>query len=54
LRSHKFEENARIAVKEVYPFSHAASMTVDSVVVDRDQIKSFIEGTDEVPKEEAE
>lgn len=36
LRSHKFEENARIAVKEKYPFSHAASIDIDHIITDRD------------------
>jgi hypothetical protein len=47
LRSHKFEENAKIAVKEKYPFSHAASMNIENITTDRDQIKAFIEGTEE-------
>lgn len=42
LRSHKFEENARIAVKQEYPFTHAANLTLDSITTDREQIKQFI------------
>lgn len=42
LRSHKFEENATIAVKQKYPFSHSANLTVDSITLDRDKIKEFI------------
>jgi predicted ribosome quality control (RQC) complex YloA/Tae2 family protein len=42
LRSHKFEENATIAVKQKYPFSHAANMSIDSITLDRDKIKEFI------------
>jgi hypothetical protein len=36
LRSHKFEENAKIAVREKYPFSFAASITIDTITTDRD------------------
>jgi len=42
LRSHKFEEDARIAVHQQYPFTHAANLTIDSITTDRDQIKQFI------------
>ena len=42
LRSHKFEENATIAVKQKYPFSHAANMNIDSITLDRAKIKEFI------------
>ena len=42
LRSHKFEENARIAVKQEYPFTHAANLTLDSISTDREEIKLFI------------
>ena len=34
LRSHKFEENARIAVRQEYPFTHAANLTLDSITTD--------------------
>ena len=52
LRSHKFEDNAKIAVKEKYPFSHAASIDIDNIVTDKDQIKAFIEAKDEEKAEE--
>lgn len=42
LRSHKFEENATIAVKQKYPFSHAANMNVDSITLERNKIKEFM------------
>ena len=42
LRSHKFEENATIAVKQKYPFSHAANMSVDSIVLERSKIKELM------------
>ena len=50
LRSHKFEENAKIAVKEKYPFSHSASITIDTIMKDREEIRKVIEGEDEIPK----
>mmetsp|Transcript_66499 Transcript_66499/g.92088 ORF Transcript_66499/g.92088 Transcript_66499/m.92088 type:complete len:105 (+) Transcript_66499:263-577(+) len=43
LRSHKFEENARCAVKEKYPFSHAANLTIDSITLDKEQIQKWVE-----------
>ena len=42
LRSHKFEENATIAVKQKYPFSFAANLNVNSITLDREKIKEFI------------
>jgi hypothetical protein len=47
LRVHKFDENAKAAVREKYPFSHAAGMTEDSIIVDPEQVIKFIEGKDE-------
>ena len=47
LRSHKFEENAKIAVREKYPFSHAASMNIENITTDRELIRAFIEGKEE-------
>ena len=42
LRSHKFEENARIAVKQKYPFTHAANLTLDSITTNKEEIKALI------------
>lgn len=42
LRSHKFEDDANIAVKAKYPFSHAANMTVDSITLDPLLIKPMM------------
>ena len=42
LRSHKFDEDARIAVKQKYPFGHAANLTVDSIITDREEIKTIL------------
>ena len=52
LRSHKFEEDARIAVKQAYPFTHAANLTLDSIVTDRSEIKKILTPVEEAPKEE--
>ena len=54
LRSHKFEEDARIAVKQQYPFSHAAQMTVENINIDPEKIKLLIEPVEEVKVEEVE
>lgn len=42
LRSHKFDEDARIAVKQKYPFGHAANLTIDSIITDREEIKTIL------------
>ena len=47
LRSHKFEENARIAVHQVYPFTHAANLTLDSITTDKEKIKEIIDPPEE-------
>jgi predicted ribosome quality control (RQC) complex YloA/Tae2 family protein len=46
LRSHKFDETAKIQIKEKYPFTEAAGMTIDSVTVDPEIIRKFIAGVD--------
>lgn len=51
LRVHKFDENAKAAVREKYPFSHAAGMTPDSIITDPAQIQQFIEGKEEEQQE---
>ncbi len=53
LRSHKFDETAKIQIKEKYPFTAAAGMTIDSITTDVESIKKFIAGADEeVPVEQ--
>lgn len=47
LRSHKFDETAKIQIKEKYPFTAAAGMTIDSITTDIDAIKKFIAGIEE-------
>jgi predicted ribosome quality control (RQC) complex YloA/Tae2 family protein len=42
LRSHKFEDDARCAIREKYPFSHAANLTMDSIVTDPEEVKKLI------------
>lgn len=32
LRTHRYDEETRCAVGEVYPFSHAANLSLDSIV----------------------
>ncbi len=49
LRSHKFDETAKIQIKEKYPFTSAAGMTIDSITTDPEIIKKMIAGQDEVP-----
>ena len=34
LRTHEFEQDARIAVKQAYPFGHSANLTIDSITTD--------------------
>lgn len=43
LRSHKFDEESKIAVKQQYPFSHAAQMTVENITIDPEKVKLLIE-----------
>lgn len=47
LRSHKFDEQAKIGVRERYPFTEAAGMTIDTVYLEREQVQKFIVGEDE-------
>lgn len=47
LRSHKFDETSKIQIKEKYPFTAAAGMTIDSIFVAPEDIKRFIEGEPE-------
>jgi predicted ribosome quality control (RQC) complex YloA/Tae2 family protein len=42
LRSHKFEDDANIAVKSKYPFSNAAGMTIDSITTDTDGVRALM------------
>ena len=50
LRSHKFEDDASTQVKAKYPFSLAANLTLDTITIEPDQIKSLIHG--ELSKQE--
>jgi predicted ribosome quality control (RQC) complex YloA/Tae2 family protein len=54
LRSHKFDETAKIQIKEKYPFTSAAGMTIDTITTDPEIIKKMIAGQDEVPAAEPE
>lgn len=42
LRSHKFDEEARIAVKQKYPFGHAANLTINSIITDKAEVKAIL------------
>jgi predicted ribosome quality control (RQC) complex YloA/Tae2 family protein len=44
LRSHKFDETAKIQIKEKYPFTSAAGMTIDTITTDPEVIKKLIAG----------
>jgi len=47
LRSHKFDETSKIQIREKYPFTAAAGMSIDSVFVAPEDIQRFIEGEPE-------
>jgi len=34
LRTHKYDEDTKCAVKEKYPFTHAANGTLDSIIIE--------------------
>lgn len=51
LRSHKFDETSKIQIKEKYPFTAAAGMTIDSIYITTEDIKKFIEGEPEKVQE---
>ena len=34
LRTHKYDEDTKCAVKEKYPFTHAANCTIDTIVTE--------------------
>lgn len=44
---HKFDEDNKCAVKEKYPFTASAGLTVDSINVDPKDIQKMIEGKEE-------
>lgn len=47
LRSHKFDETSKIQIREKYPFTAAAGMNIDSIFIQPEDIKKFIEGEPE-------
>jgi len=51
LRSHKFDETSKIQIREKYPFTAAAGMTIDSIFIQPAEIQSFIEGEADKPEE---
>lgn len=48
LRVHKFDEQAKCAVREKYPFSHSAGMNIALINTDPALIESYIEGKEPV------
>lgn len=48
LRVHKFDEDAKCAVREKYPFTESAGMSIDLITIDPTLIQNFIEGKDPV------
>lgn len=43
LRTHKYDESTKCAVKEKYPFTHAANLTINSILVGEEEVKAIIE-----------
>lgn len=52
LRTHKYDEDTRCAVGEVYPFTKAANISIDSIVCDKAGIEQLVQEMNE--KEENE
>lgn len=44
LRSHKFDETSKIQIREKYPFTASAGMTIDNIFIQPEEIQAFIEG----------
>lgn len=42
LRTHKYDEDTKCAVKEKYPFTHAANGTLDSIIIDAAKVQEII------------
>ena len=47
LRSHKFDESTKIGIREKYPFTAAAGLTIESIVVGEEEVKKIMEGSGE-------
>lgn len=45
LRTHKYDEDTKCAVKEKYPFTHAANGTLDSIVILEPKVKEIIKAS---------
>ena len=54
LRTHKYDESTKCAVKEKYPFTHAANLTVDSILTSEAEVKAIIEKSLSTKTEEPE
>lgn len=53
LRTHKYDESTKCAVKEKYPFTHAANLTIDSIVLEEAEVWAIIDKNLAVKEEEA-
>jgi predicted ribosome quality control (RQC) complex YloA/Tae2 family protein len=54
LRSHKFDENSKSAIREIYPFNVAANINIDNITLDPEEIKKYIDGVEEPEEKPAE
>jgi predicted ribosome quality control (RQC) complex YloA/Tae2 family protein len=54
LRTHKYDDSTKCAVKEKYPFTHAANLTVDSIVTEEENVRAIIAKSLEVQEESTE
>lgn len=52
LRTHKYDESTKCAVKEKYPFTHAANLTIDSIVLEEAEVWAIIDKNLAVKEEE--
>jgi predicted ribosome quality control (RQC) complex YloA/Tae2 family protein len=47
LRTHKYDEDTRCAVGEKYPFTHAANLSLDSIVKDKSGIEQILQESED-------
>ena len=52
LRTHRYDEDTRCAVGEPYPFTHAANLSLDSIVRDKKGIEEMLKEVEEKKEEE--
>lgn len=51
LRTHRYDEDTRCAVGEKYPFTHAANLSLDSIVKDRQGLEEMLQAEDKKEEE---